>query len=138
MKKTKLISYLLVFALLFSALSSGAYAFDDSEDTGQTIGNTSSSESASDDSDHLGEAGGGNTRAVAHYYIVEYEDGDMLTGAYSPGTPSMTRYSSGNANSHYYQKWEVSGNISTSCQLFALAGDNRTLCRYQTPITLSQ
>ncbi|MBQ0102039.1 MAG: hypothetical protein KBT31_04510, partial [Firmicutes bacterium] len=35
MKKTKLISYLLVFALLFSALSSGAYAFDDSEDTGR-------------------------------------------------------------------------------------------------------
>ena len=123
MKKTKLISYLLVFALLFSALSSGAYAFDDSEDTEQTIDNTSSSESASDDSDHLGEAGGGDTRAVVHYYIVEYEDGDMLTGAYSPGTPSMTRYSSGNANSHFYQKWEVSGNISTSCQLFALAGD---------------
>lgn len=73
-----------------------------------------------------------NTRASSPYYIAEMNDGYLLTSP-SSGALSQTRYSAGNSNSHFFQKW-IFAEISTGVYV-VYSNTDSTKCLTVNPST---
>ena len=123
MRKIKLLSFALILALLFSAVTFPAVAeplsdeehiftYEELACVTEPVGLATDSDGFTEikkvESEIRSSSGSGIKTADAGtqtiYYIIETADGYLMTSPMS-GTFSRTRYSTGNSNSHLYQKW---------------------------------
>ncbi len=123
MRKIKLLSFALILALLFSAVTFPAVAeplsdeehiftYEELACVTEPVGLAADSDGFTEikkvESEIRSSSGSGVKTAAAGtqtiYYIIETADGYLMTSPMS-GTFSRTRYSTGNSNSHLYQKW---------------------------------
>lgn len=107
----KFLCVFLSLIILCGTLSAGIYANSDSENVGQ---NSAESTGRIEPP----------TRTIYHYYIAAYQNGDLLTCTGFGNAPYISRYTDGNSNSHFYQKWElVSSGTPGYYYIYPIGGD---------------